>query len=682
MHIKTILPILFILLTGYSYSQTYSGTGGIITDDGVINDFVIDIGDLSPETLSAEHGLTTVCITITHSWVSDLDVRLISPSGENIMLTSGLGGDTDNYDNTCFNMTSDIHITRAGPPFNGTYLPFTPLGNVNNGLSGNGKWILRILDTYAYADGGELLNWNLTFDADAPVSDVFPGTKLPIILLTTDNQTIPNDPKIKGLIKVISNESGALNYPWDIPLTENFIGIEVRGSSSQMFPKKNYSFETQDINGEDFETSLIGLPAEEDWILYAPYTDKSFHRDAITYQLGNEVGQYAPRTRACELFLNGDYQGVYYLEEKIKRDKNRVDIKKLNPIDTIGDELTGGYLLKVDRDNGEGSYFVSKFEGTYPDEEIRLVYEDPEGQDLHPKQKEYISTYFDSFEVALYSEYFTDSILGYRRYVDMKSLVDYFIVTELGHNIDAYRLSSFLYKDRNDVDSTFHFGPLWDFNLAFGNADYCSGQLVEGWGFDDSGACGNTPLWWARFMQDPYFQNRLKCRYDSLRETTLSTSSVLHLVDSLTAQLGNAPDRNYERWPILGIYIWPNSFIGNTYEEELNFLRQWLMGRLDWMDANIPGECLIVSGIENVADNNIILSPNPANGTFTIKDLEGMSDFNSVTIADINGRELRSHDSIRAGEEIDISNFAPGLYFVTARNNTGKLLQHKLIVQH
>lgn len=264
----------------------------------------------------------------------------------------------------------------------------------------------------------------------------------------------------------------------------------------------------------------------------------------------------------------------------------------------------------------------------------------------------------------------------------MKSLVDYFIVTELGHNIDAYRLSSFLYKDRNDVDSTFHFGPLWDFNLAFGNADYCSGQLVEGWGFDDSGACGNTPLWWSRFMQDPYFQNRLKCRYDSLRETILSTSSLLHLVDSLTAQLGNAPDRNYERWPILGIYIWPNSFIGNTYEEELNFLRQWLMGRLEWMDANIPGECLIISGIENVAEDNLILSPNPADETFTVIDRRGLGEFISISIADINGRELRSRDSIHAGEEIDISNFAPGMYIVTVKSNTGKLQQQRLIVQH
>lgn len=264
----------------------------------------------------------------------------------------------------------------------------------------------------------------------------------------------------------------------------------------------------------------------------------------------------------------------------------------------------------------------------------------------------------------------------------MKSLIDYFIVTELGHNIDAYRLSSFLYKDRNSVDSTLHFGPLWDFNLAFGNADYCLGQLVEGWGFDDSGTCGNTPLWWSRFMQDPYFQDRLKCRYDSLRETTLSTESLLHLVDSLTAQLGGAPDRNYDRWPILGMYIWPNYFIGNTYEEELNFLKQWLIGRLDWMDTNIPGECVIISGIVNVSTDHLFLSPNPANGTFAIKVRDGVGEFDQVVITNMNGTELLTRKSVQAGDEIDITTLAAGMYIVTVKYLNGKVQQQKLIVHY
>ena len=676
----SLLACLFYLLAGQINAQSYAGTGGIIFDDGRINDFVIEINDLSPDTLSAAHGLVSVCLKITHSWLSDLDVRLISPSGANMMLASGLGADTDDYDNTCFTMTVPVHILDGAPPYNGAYRPFTSLGDANNGESGNGKWILRILDTYAYADGGDVISWTINFGSNAPVADVFSGSKLPLIMLTTDNITIPNEPKINGHISVIEGESGNLNYPTDIPDFESRMAIEVRGSSSQQFPKKNFSFETQDADGNDLETELLGLPKEEDWILYAPYTDKSFLRDAIAYELGNDMGPYAPGTRLCEVFINGDYHGVYWLEEKIKRDKNRVDIKKLNPIDTIGDDLTGGYLLKVDRDDGEGSYFFSNHAGTFENMAPLIVYEDPEGQDLHPKQKDYISNYFHQFESALYGNDFKDPLTGYRAYVDVNSAIDYFIICELGHNVDAYRLSTFFYKDRNSVDSLFHFGPLWDFNLAFGNVDYCESQWVEGWTYEDSGGCSNTPRWWVRFLEDPYYQDRLKCRYDSLRQTVLSTEAILHYVDSTGLLLKESADRNYERWPILSRYVWPNFFIGDTYEQELDYLKQWLVGRLDWMDANIPGECTPVSSIHDINQEVLVLSPNPAKSSFRIRILSNDLQHFDLRINNVNGVLVKAQKAVTNGEEIDIVALPAGVYIVSVSNLAGGQYQEKLVI--
>lgn len=676
----TLLACLFYLLAGHLNAQSYAGNGGIIADDGSINDFTIEIDDLIPDTLSATHGLVSVCLKITHTWVSDLDIRLITPSGDNMMLTSAIGADTDDYDNTCFTMTVPDHILDGGPPYNGAYRPFSSLGNANKGQGGNGTWTLRILDTYAYADGGEVISWTINFGSNAPVAGAFAGTKLPVIMLTTDNITIPNEPKIDGYILVFDNESGNLNYPTDIPAFESHMAIEVRGSSSQSFPKKGYGFETQDPEGNDLETELLGLPKEEDWILYAPYTDKSFLRDAITYELGNDMGQYAPGTRLCEVFINGDYQGVYWLEEKIKRDKNRVDIKKLNPIDTIGDLLTGGYLLKVDRDDGEGSYFVSNHEGTYETEEIRVVYEDPEGQDLHPKQKEYISNYFHQFESALYSDEFKDESIGYRAYVDINSAIDYFIICELGHNVDAYRLSTFFYKDRNSVDSLFHFGPLWDFNLAFGNVDYCESQWVEGWTYEHSGGCSNTPRWWARFLEDPYYRDRLKCRYDSLRQTVLSTEAILHYVDSTGLFLQESSDRNYERWPILSRYVWPNFFIGDSYQEELNYLKEWLIGRLDWMDTNIPGECLPVSSIHYINQKDLVLSPNPAKGSFSIRILNNELQQFDFRINNVNGIVVKAQKAVSYGQDIDIASLPAGVYIVNVSDLMGGQYQEKLVI--
>lgn len=673
-----ILSLLF--LQAKSFSQTYIGTGGIINDDGSINDYPLVIDSLSPDTLNEQHGLKQVCINITHSWVSDLDIRLISPSGANILLTSAMGGDGDYYEQTCFSMNAGRHIVSGYSPFHGSYRPFTPLGDTNNGQSGNGTWILRILDTYAYADGGDVIDWSLSFEENAPAKEAYTPTSLPIIVMETDHITIPNEPKIPGRIKVIDDETGNLNsFPGPVVFESN-MAIEVRGSSSQSFPKKSYSFETQDEDGDDLETPLLGLPKEEDWILYAPYTDKSFLRDALTYYLGRAFGGYAPRTEACELVLNGDYMGVYWLEEKIKRDKNRVDIKKLNPVDTLGDALTGGYILKIDRHDGDGTYFISNFEGSNPAEEVFVVYEEPEGPDLHPAQKEYIQNLYNAFETALFGENFDDPQLGYRRYLDISSLVDYFLVCELGHNVDAYRLSTFFYKDRNSIDSLFHLGPLWDFNLAYGNVDYCECQTVEGWAYEHSTACGNTPLWWGRLMEDSYFRDKVKCRYDSLRQTALSTSNIMNYLEDQTDLLDGPSERNYQKWPILGIYIWPNNFIGDTYHEEANYLKQWVNGRLQWMDENIMGECLPVTSVFDWEDSGLTLSPNPATDAFTIQ-----SDFNSnesfeISIMTIDGLECTRLKYVNTGDQVDITGLASGIYIVNLLDHNGQWIQQKLVI--
>ncbi|MFZ1678811.1 MAG: CotH kinase family protein, partial [Saprospiraceae bacterium] len=585
--------ILFFVLSSFTFihGQTYTGTGGPIFDDNNQSVYTIDVQGLSPNVLSPNHGLINVCINLTHTWDSDLDIRLIAPDGTNMMLSASMGYDGDNYENTCFDMQAADHIINGVAPFTGSYRPFTSLGDANNGHSGNGIWTLRILDQFPYADVGELFNWSVTFGSGAAGPFTLGSSKFPIILLTTDNITIPNEPKVDGKIKVIDNGPGLVNHLTDAPVYNGYMGIEVRGASSQSFPKKNFGMETRDSLGGNFEVPLLGLPKEEDWILYAPFTDKSFIRDALTYKLGNDEGRYAPRTKFVELFINGDYQGVYCIEEKIKRDKNRVDIAKLTASDTTGEKRTGGYILKVDRDDGDGTYFVSGYLGTDQVNEVRIVYEDPAGPDLQQPQKNYIQNFFHGFESSLYGDDFQDAHKGYRRYLDVPSTVDYFLINELGHNVDGYRLSTYMYKDRDSKDSLLHFGPLWDFNLCYGNVNYCNSQNLEGWAYNDSGACGNTPLWWPRLLQDTFFQNKVQCRYQSLRQNVLSDASILHYVDSMATVFAPVQSRNYARWPILGVYVWPNNFVGQTYQEEIDYMKTWITGRLAWMDDNLPGVC-------------------------------------------------------------------------------------------
>ena len=149
--------------------------------------------------------------------------------------------------------------------------------------------------------------------------DVILGPPLPLMKIQTGNQNIVDEPKISGSLQI---------YQGELLVEEHLIGIEIRGSSSQMFDKKSYGFETWDEMGEDLNTSLGGFPEEEDWILYGPYSDKSLVRNVLIYELSNNMGQYASKTKFYELEINGVFQGIYVLMEKIKRDRNRVDISK------------------------------------------------------------------------------------------------------------------------------------------------------------------------------------------------------------------------------------------------------------------------------------------------------------------------------------------------------------------
>jgi hypothetical protein len=191
---------------------------------------------------------------------------------------------------------------------------------------------------------------------------VFSSSSLPIVVINTGGQTIVDDPRIIATMGIIHNAPLRNNITDPFNNYNGQIMIEFRGSSSQSFPKKAYGFETQDILGENNNVSLVGMPAENDWILYAPYSDKALIRNTLTYHFGNQLMEYAPRTKMCELVINGEYRGVYVLMEKIKQDQNRVDIADLTINDIAGDSLSGGYILKVDKTTGGSTYdFMSNY---------------------------------------------------------------------------------------------------------------------------------------------------------------------------------------------------------------------------------------------------------------------------------------------------------------------------------
>ena len=412
-----------------------------------------------------------------------------------------------------------------------------------------------------------------------------------IFRINTLGGEIVDDPKIPSALTVSIQDS--IQYAGNI-------GIEIRGESSQWFEKKSYGIETWDREYNDADYNLAGLPEEEDWVLYGPYSDKSLIRNKLIYEISNSIGMYASRTRYVELYINDKYQGLYILMEKLKRDKNRIDISKLENSEIDEELISGGYIIKIDKsDMEDGSYtdynsFQSQFDvfgNENGDKRINFNYEYPKPGEIHANQKNYIKNYFYEFESSLASNNFKDPVNGFRKYIDEDSFIDFFILNELSNNVDGYRLSTYLHKERNEK---LVIGPIWDFNLSFGNADYCGGERYDVWCFKFNERClgdyWNVPFWWNRLLEDEKFVGKLKDRWNQLRLNILSDNNIITLIEEQYSFLNNETDiinRNFNKWKIFGIYIWPNSFIGNNYYEEIDFLKNWIKERTKWLDESI-----------------------------------------------------------------------------------------------
>jgi hypothetical protein len=515
------------------------------------------------------------------------------------------------------------------------------------------------------------------------------SSNLPVIVINTDSLTIPQDFRIRAHMRIVYNKFGRNDFSGPFNEYDGNVSIEQRGSSSAWVSEKvSYSFETQNDTGGNLNISLIGLPEENDWILIGEYSDKTLIRNALAYELSRRAGMYASRTRFCELFLNNDYRGIYMLGEKIKRDNNRVSIATLNPDEIHGDDLTGGYILRIDRPD---KYWVSPYKSPVGSKNVRISYYYPKWEDMPDEQRQYIRNFVTQFETALNNASFQDPLIGYLPYVNLGSFVDYFIFSELSKNIDAYRLSTFFYKDKDSKGGKLTMGPLWDINLGFGNANYYSGDLNSGWVINSISSQDEfqIPFWWSKLRQDPTFNTSLKLRWQQLRNNFLSEATITSIVDSLAVLLDEAQVRNFARWPILDQWVWPNVYVGGSYENEVQYLLTWIMERLQWMDNQI-------NSISDLQDRQIIAnsyevyaSPNPFTDWFTLR--INMLDEGKVKIRiiDNTGKELITtdkkltqgiHDIVFDADDLGKVFYHPGIYLYQIYVN-GKMVRSEKIIK-
>jgi subtilisin-like proprotein convertase family protein len=608
------------------FAQSFnSGAVNIpIPDNAVPLYSEINVSGLPAKT-GPDFGLEKVCITIEHPNNRDLMIFLISPDGESVFLDRFNAG--SNYTNTCFNGTAPDMILEAIAPFSGNYRAEGDLGKFNFFKNSNGQWKIKIQDVNP-GNTGTLVSWSITFSA-SPVKP-FISSDLPIVVINTNDKVISRDNKSLVDFGIIFNGNGAENKLSD---TKNHYNgkafLKYRGQSSMMFPKKSYSVTTVNAAGEDLNVPLLGMPTEHKWVLYASFNDKTLLRNAFSYDLYRSFGHYSIRSKYVELVIDGNYRGTYVLMERIKRDRNRVNIKKLNPEDVEGDALTGGYIISIDKIDSKSQGWYSKYSSNTNNNKAFFQYIYPDADKMQQVQKDYIKNYIDRFEDALNSSDWRDPEKGYRKFINTHSFHDNFIINELSRDIDAYRVSTYFYKDRDSEGGRLVNGPVWDFDMGWYNANFGGGDKVVGWQYqygyewrepNPGDSTFVVPFWWRKFMEDPAFVDQLWCRYHTLRRNQLSLENLNRQIDEMAQEINQARSRNFNYWPIMGKWVYSNvTPVAQNYEQEINQMKNWIKGRLTWLDNNLPGNCTEV-GIEEASPvvSAFNAYPNPFSEGFTV----------------------------------------------------------------
>lgn len=388
-----------------------------------------------------------------------------------------------------------------------------------------------------------------------------PSQTLPILSISTNGVPITSREDYIPADYILADKDG-------VELLRGATEIKGRGNSTWLFmPKKPYHMKLATAQ------SVLGMPANRHWVLLANYADKTMIRNDLAFELGRWLGMpYTPRSEFVEVQLNGKYEGVYQLTEHIRIAPDRVNIKEMKVTDNTPELVTGGYLLEVDDNRGEPFCF---------DMVSPMVICSKNPEDLNTPewtaQRDYIVGYLRQTEDAIFSPTFATPSTGYAAYLDVDSLVNYYIAHELFKNLDGPLVSStYMYKDRG---KKLFLGPIWDFDLAAGNADRSGAEIPEGW------YIRNAP-WYERLFEDPAFAEQVKAKWAALKSAGRFDQIRTH-IDERAAFLDKAQAENFKRWPILSTKVFLNPVALGSYDAEVNALKLWLATRIAWMDSEL-----------------------------------------------------------------------------------------------
>ena len=465
--------------------------------------------------------------------------------------------------------------------------------NITNSVQVRARsWEAGLLPGPLHSESYVLLNPNvINFTTDLPV----------IVIHTFGGGGIPAVGSKFASLSFYEPQNGKTSLT-NAPRLSTRAGLRVRGSSTAGLAKQSWAVEFWDDLNDDKNLSPLGLPAESDWVLYAPNSfEPVLIHNPFIFDLSNQIGRYAPRTRLVEVYINttggpvssANYNGIYVLEEKIKVGKNRVDIDKLQSENVDAPTVTGGYAMKIDRlDSGDSGFFAAGQSIAYVDpKEVEIT------SPQRAPQQQYLQNYMDEFGNALLN---SDPLSGYPAYVDVDSWIDHHILNVMAFNVDALRLSAYFYKERN---GKLFFGPIWDFDRSLDSTDgRDANPRVWRSQTQDLGTDFFNYPWWGELFNDIDFWQKWIDRWEDLRLSQFSLTNMNALIDSLANTVRQEQPREKSRWGVA-----PR---GGSYQAEVNLMKNWLANRVNFIDTNFlakpvfgrsggpifPGFTLTVSG--------------------------------------------------------------------------------------
>lgn len=375
--------------------------------------------------------------------------------------------------------------------------------------------------------------------------DITHFTGLPVIEIETEGNA-PIDSKEDYVYGTVSIKGGRNTSSF----TKSEMKIKGRGNSTWFIhPKKPYQMKFSE------KTSILDMPEDKKWVFLAEYSDKSLLRNRISFEMGYLSSlDYTPQCTFAEVFVNGSYSGTYNIAQKAEESDNRV---------VLGDT---GYLLEIDqydRLDWDDVYFNTN-DFLINIKEPELTYESTAYQ--------LVKDHMIEFEEVLHGPNFKDENLGYQKYIDVDSFIDWFLISEIVKNQDSRSFSSIFLN--YIPGEKIKMGPLWDFDLSFGNVNYSECT-------NPTGFWVKYHTWYARLFEDPFFVEKVKERFSYYRG---KQDFILAKIDELANYLKWSQQENNDRWDLFGNYVWPNPVYYNTHQEEVDHLKSWYNERMDWLN--------------------------------------------------------------------------------------------------